>query len=116
MPEIIIYPAFDAFYYSFYLQGILDVFGTSSVHFSCRGFPRFSSDRLAFIVINGSRELRIVIDAYDGANLANAEAQTALRWCNVYGKVNLLSDIVAKDVLTKCVPIGPSFPVRVWSP
>ena len=116
MPEVIIYPAFDAFYYSFYLQGIIDAFETSSVHFSVRRFPNFSSDRLAFVVMNGKRELRVIIDAYDGANLGKAEAQTALKWCDVYGKVNLLSDIVAKDVVTKCVPIGPSFPVQVWSP
>lgn len=116
MRKIIIYPAFDAFYYSFYLHGIFDVFGRSNVDFSCRGFPSLSSDRLAFVVKNESRDLRVIIDAYDGAALRNAEAQSALRWSDVYGKVNLLSEIVAKDDLTKCVPIGPSFPVQIWSP
>ena len=47
---IIVYPAFDAFYYSFYLQGLFDVFGESKVVFSYHDFPVLPANILSFIV------------------------------------------------------------------
>ena len=62
---IVIYPGFDAFYYSFYIQGLIDIFGESNIRFSSRGFPKMPAEYLSFVT-KGDRELRLIIDAYDG--------------------------------------------------
>ena len=112
MNHVKIYPAFDAFYYSFYIQGILDVFGESSVRFSYDGFPPLPANILAFIV-KGNPERRLIIDAYDGASIADSH-YSAVEWCDRYGKVNLVSSVVPKNYLEKFLAIGPSFPIKVW--
>ena len=111
MKTVTICPAFDALYYSFYIQGIVDSFGKANVEFSYKGFPRLPLDCLAFIV-HGTEPLRVVIDAYDGVRLTN---HRAIEWCDVYGKVNLEWSALPHKYAYKCLPIGPSFPVRLWS-
>lgn len=112
MNTIEICPTFDAFYYSFYIQGIMEVFGQQNIHFSARPFPPLSSAYLAFI-FKAQKELRVVVDAYDGSVVTD---HSGLKWCDVYGKVNLSLPLMPKEYAYKCLPIGPSFPVRVWSP
>jgi hypothetical protein len=112
MSAIVIYPVFDAFYYSFYIQGIIEVFGQSNIHFSSRPFPHLSSGCLAFI-FRDQKELRVVVDAYDGAVITNYNS-SGMEWCNVYGKVNLAQPLIPKEHAYKCLPIGPSFPVQLW--
>ncbi len=114
MSTIVIYPIFDALYHSFYIQGIREVFGQPSIHFSSQPFPPLPSGCLAFI-FSDQRELRVVVDAYDGAVITNYNS-AGLEWCDVYGKVNLALPLVPKDHAHKCLPIGPSFPIQVWSP
>ena len=112
MKLVHIYPPFDALYYSFYVQAVQEYFGESNVEFSYEeDFPPLSSDYLG-LVVGGKEKLRVIIDAYDGANITD---RAALEWCDVYGKVNLVSDVVPADSLHKCVAIGPSFPVQLWS-
>jgi hypothetical protein len=113
MSTITIYPAFDAYYYSFYVKGLIETFGERSIHFSSRGFSPLTPECLSFI-FKGDRELRIVVDAYDGKITTRQHA--ALEWCDVYGKVNLRSQIEDKTYIHKCLPIGPSFPIRIWPP
>jgi hypothetical protein len=114
MSRIVICPTFDAFYYSFYLQALTEVFGRSSIRFSSRPFPRLPAGLLAFIV-REPRELRVVIDAYDGSRIIKPHIP-GLEWCDIYGKVNLTLADVPEDQAHKCLPMGPSFPVRLWSP
>ena len=111
--KVVICPTFDAFYYSFYIQGLLKIFGNSRIQFSYRAFPSFQSNILAFTV-RGKSDLRIIIDAYDGAAI-NGSVSDAAEWCDVYGKVNLVYSELPKRMSHKFVAIGPSFPVRVWS-
>lgn len=111
MKSVHIYPPFDALYYSFYVQAAQEYFGESNVEFSYENFPPFSSDYLG-LVVDGKEKLRVIIDAYDGANIND---KGALEWCDVYGKVNLVSSVVPADSLHKCVAIGPSFPIQAWS-
>jgi hypothetical protein len=112
MSTIIISPTFNAFYYSFYIQGIMEIFGHQSIHFSSRPFPPLPSAHLAFI-FRDQRDIRVVVDAYDGSVVTD---HSGLKWCDVYGKVNLSLPLMPKDYAYKCLPIGPSFPVQVWSP
>src|SRR5215471_19220929 len=111
MKKIVIYPCFDAYYYSFYIKGLIERFGESNLHFSAREFPKLPANCLSFIA-SGEREMRIVIDAYDGQ--LTPQQYDVIQWCDVYGKVNLRPHVVASEALSKCLAIGPSFPIRVW--
>lgn len=111
MKTVTVFPAFDALYYSFYIQGILDTFGEVNVEFSYKDFPELPLDCLAFTV-RETKESRIVIDAYDGGGLTD---HRAIEWCDVYGKVNLGWPDLPRQYTHKCLPIGPSFPIRLWS-
>jgi hypothetical protein len=112
MAHVEVHPVFDAFYYSFYLEGIYERFESSSIAFTARSFPDLASDCLAFIVSDrGMPPIKTVIDAYDGSRITN---EAALAWCDVYGKVNLVRSLAPSRYAQKCIPIGPSFPVRVW--
>ena len=108
--RIVVYPTFDAFYYSFYLEGIREVFGECNVHFSCEPFPALDSSCFAFI-LTGTHNRRVLIDAYDGAQISN---HVGIRWSNVHGKVNLVSSQVPDKYRAQSVAFGPSFPIRVW--
>jgi hypothetical protein len=114
MTNVVLNPAFDIFYNSFYLHGLLELFGSSRIEYASRSFPRLSSGCLALLV-RGTRELRVIIDPYDGAVITNYNRR-GLEWCDVYAKVNLASTLVPEDQRHKCLPIGPSFPVRLWGP
>lgn len=116
-----LYPGFNALYYSFYLQGLEQAFGRGGLQWTARGFPEFGHHCLAFEVDAGaSRPIRIYISASDGPGI-NAKG---LAWCDVYAKANLALDL--DEVLGQSAPpeelrgrllaIGPSFPVRRWSP
>lgn len=76
---IILDPTFDAYYHSYYVQGLIDVFGASRVRYSSQPFPRLPSGCLHLIVRSGESERRVVIDAYDGAVVANYNA-AGLEW------------------------------------
>jgi hypothetical protein len=92
----------------------MEVFGQSSIHFSSQPFPPLPAGCLAFI-FRGQRELRVAIDAYDGAIVTNYN-RAGLEWCDVYGKVNLALPLIPKDHAHKCLPIGPNFSIQVWDP
>jgi len=111
MNTVTVFPGFDALYYSFYIQGISDAFGENNVDFSYRDFPELPLDCLAFIV-RGTKQSRVVVDAYDGVRLTD---HRAIDWCDVYGKVNLGWSDLPRQYTHKCLPIGPSFPIRLWS-
>lgn len=110
MNSVQIYPAFDALFYSYYVHGIIDFFGEANVDFSYDGFPYVPQKNLAFVV-NGPQRTRVVIDAYDGARIAD---KRALEWCDIFGKVNLDSSLMPNNLINKCLAIGPSFSVRMW--
>ena len=114
MRTVVVYPTFDAFYHSFYIQGIMEVLGHSNIHFSSRPFPPLPTGCLAFI-FREQEELRVVVDAYDGAVMTNYN-RDGLEWCDIYGKVNLSLPLVPKDHAHKCRPIGPSSPFRYGAP
>jgi hypothetical protein len=110
MSTITVHPAFDAYYYGYYIQGLIDLFGASNIQFSSRRFPNITNEFLAFI-LNGTQEVRVVVDAYDGVRINN----TYFEWCDVYGKVNAHPSFIPTGCADKYVPIGPSFGIQVWS-
>ena len=109
MNRILVYPDFDALYYSFYMYGIWDLFGEPNIQFSQQSFPAISPQCLAFIV-KGKKDIRVVVDAYDAARIIDA----AMEWCDVYGKVNPDLSRIPEKYLHKYLAIGPSFGIQIW--
>ncbi len=93
--------SFDALYYSFYLEGLRRL----GLRWRLRsaGFPRVGHHGLW--LRSGSR--RLFISASDGPGIS-AEA---VAWADVIGKVNL----DRAEAPANAIPIGPSFPVAVFS-
>ena len=103
-PSIILYPGFRAYYYSFYIQGLFNMF--KSINYSSEKFPSFHSHCLSFIVKENNK--KIYISAGDGIGF-NADG---LEWCDVYAKVNIREDLIPREYSNKILPIGPSFGIN----
>lgn len=110
--SLCIHPVFNGFYYSLYLKGLFEIFGSRGIRYNCRGFPIIQRHRLeqgydlAFVI----EDLKVFIDQQDNASLC----QTGLAWCDVYGKVNLEPSVVPPEHAHKVLPIGPTFPVKLF--
>jgi hypothetical protein len=111
MNEICIYPAFNARYYSPYIQGLRALVGSSRLRYTTEGFPTFGTDCLA-LRITGPDERKIYIHSNDMPELD----EQGLAWCDVFGKVNLDQTLVPERYRSKVMAIGPTFAVRVWGP
>jgi hypothetical protein len=112
--KALVYPPFNARYYSLYLEGLFRVFGRNRVRFTKRGFPRFGTDCMAIrlIVRGGHPERRVYIHSNDFPVLD----EDGLAWCDVFGKVNLDWRRVPGDCKEKVLPLGPTFAIRTWNP
>lgn len=112
--EVLVYPAFNARYYSMYIEGLFRLFGRKRVRFTTEGFPHFGSDCLAIRIRRGdmAKEHRVYIHSNDFPVLD----EKGLEWCDVFGKVNLDRDLIPLGCETKVIPLGPTFAVRVWGP
>lgn len=100
----------DIQYASFYIRGLYVVYGRKNVKFSNQHFKQFKHNNhfFAFIVKDKSSLKKVIIDFTD-SNAIDAEA---LKWSDVYGKINL-DDSLPQD--PKIIPIGPSFGIRLFS-
>lgn len=103
-----VYPAFDVYYYGYYLRGILDIFKKSSIKYTINDFPKFSQRCLAFKY--KPTNLNIYIDAED-SDLIDSKG---LDWCKIYGKVNINPNKMPNHH-NKVRPIEPSFGIKIWN-
>lgn len=108
--KIFINPCFNMFYYSFYLKGIVDIYGKDSIRYSIDCFPLFTPKCFAFIVSDNGVDKNIIIDATDGTDIREVE----LGWCDIYGKVNCSSNQYLGKGYNKIIPIGPNFSINVF--
>jgi glycosyltransferase involved in cell wall biosynthesis len=99
-----ILPLFDAFYYSFYIEGLCEIFGTKSLHYDTRGDWPLVPHSLCF-EMDGKR---IYISAEDSSTF-NPDG---LQWADVYAKVNIDPNVAPEHHQQKVLPIGPSFGVK----
>ena len=107
--NVVIDPYLDAYYCSFYLAGIAEVFGPRAVRFSHDGIPDMPRPHsMALVLEPGGR--RIVIDTQDSA----ACYGDALSWCDVYAKINVDPAEHGDEARKKVLAIGPSFGIRHW--
>lgn len=106
-------------YASIYLWGLEKILGRRAVGFSMRPFRELAqTDReddfdhyMALVDGNG---VRYIIDYRDKSDIRDS----ALAWCDVYGKVNFkrnVIDAVDASQQSKIHPIGPNFGINQWS-
>ena len=108
--KVEIYPAFNARYYSLYIQGLISLLGSSRLEYTTRDFPPFGADCLAFRV-KGDVERKIYLHSNDMPELD----EEGLRWCDLFGKVNLDPELVPETMRSKVLALGPTMAVRVWN-
>lgn len=115
MNPMIIYidPASDVHYSSFYIKGLLDVFGKKKIKYSSKYFKSFKHNNhfFAFVIINDNSIKKIIIDFTDG-EVINNEAYV---WSDVYAKINI-NENNDNHKLEKLISIGPSFGINIFSP
>ena len=105
-------PRFAPEHAAYYLDGLMEHTGVRQLPWSREGFPaRYSDNKpLAMTLRRDGSERNIYIAADDMPDLDEA----ALDWADVYGKVNLVRDLVPSKHAHKVVAIGPSHAVRIW--
>lgn len=107
--RIFIKPDVNAFYCSYYIEGLRELFGERSISYSAGGFP--GSRQLHSMLMRAEPDgPRVIIDTRD----TSAVYDEALDWCDVYAKVNPAIEGYPEDETGKVLPIGPSFALRIW--
>lgn len=124
MKNIYIDPRSNIVYASYYIEGLYLIYGKKNVKFSMTYFKELKQSSkhddfdhyFAFVLVEKNNVRRVIIDFRD----KNTIQKQALRWSDVYGKVNYNSSII--ELLDeesfnkkKILPIGPNFGVRLWS-
>lgn len=110
MVDIKVFPIFDSFYYSFYVEGLQ----RNKVKFvyTRDGFPVALDTHNHFtMIIDSNPKVKVFIDASDRASFASK----GLDWCDIYAKVNIDEASVPVQYQQKIIPIGPSFAVKAWN-
>lgn len=113
MTKIIIDPATNVYYSSFYIQGLIDYYGKSSIEFNNSPYKHFKSrgNNFNFIISEPEQEFKISID-FDDFPSINEECYA---WCDRYGKVNTNWKQTPKNEYSKLISLTPSFGIRVWN-
>ena len=114
--KVIIDPADDILYKSFYVFGLEKLFGRNNVSYNGRYFSELSvtarnTKSMRFVLVNDDRQSRYVIECNDSYKI-NKELYD---WCDVYGSVNANFSKTPKEFHEKLVALCPSFGVRCWN-
>ena len=115
--KVIIDPEDDIQYMSFYVKGLIDRFGSSSVVYCRHAFEELSdADRatrtMRFIIKEGTCEKRYTIDTNDSYRIN----ESLYDWCDVYGSVNTNWAKTPENLQHKLVSLCPSFAIRYTHP
>ena len=113
MVKIIIDPACNFYYSSFYVQGLFELH-PHKIIFSSSPFRDLSYTKhthiFAFIFQEENKTTKAVIDFADSTKIE----KDFLGWSDVYGKINLEKQNVV-DYENKIVSIAPNFAIKVWN-
>ena len=110
--RIIIDPACNFYYSSFFIKGLMELFG-SDVLFRSTPFTGLyytpHTHILSFVVVSENQTEKIVIDFSDAPEIDH----TFLDWCDIYGKINYRESVVAGNI--KIVPAAPNCAMKIWN-
>lgn len=112
--KVIIDPRFQINYSSYYIQGLIDLFGEGNIrfeiieeiHINCLGDYRKG---MAFLLVENEVKKRLFIDTWDSDTIH----KDYYRWSDLYAKINVRKE---DSELEKLLVVGPSFGVQVWKP
>jgi hypothetical protein len=116
--KIYIDPNHRITYSSFYIRGLIDVFGEKNIKFSSKYFSELKGKTeshtfdhyFAFVVVNGSQFSRIVIDFRDKRSIKHS----AYEWCDIYAKINYCKNSTPVEYQSKIISIPPSFGIHLY--
>jgi hypothetical protein len=112
MVSIIIDPACNFLYSSYYLKGIFDLFPTEFT-FSSKPFLGLKyglhTHLLSFIYNENSNSKKVVIDFGDSTEISDE----FLHWTDIYGKINLKMPLKSEIDSAKIVSLAPSFGLKL---
>jgi len=115
MKKIIIHPYFDAVWCSYFIKGLIDLYGFDNIGFSKEGFPEVDdrsnmgdSSFMYFILNSNGKQIKFSIDAMDTYEYH----YPTLEWCDVYAKVNTDPNYKPEKHAHKITPSAPHFPIR----
>ena len=118
--KIIIDPNHKIVYSSFYIKGLIDVFGEKNISFSSKYFHALkgkdeshSFDHyFAFIIFDNQRNIlkKVVIDFRDKSSIKRSPYD----WCDLYAKINYSSATTPDEFKTKIIAIPPSFGIHIY--
>jgi glycosyltransferase involved in cell wall biosynthesis len=111
--SIIVDPLVNIYYASFYLKGLMEIYGTGSLVFDHASFKNlnFQRSHFNFILKNTDKNLKVSIDFDDPAEIN----KVCYDWCDIYGKVNTRWSVTSKDNYIKIVALAPGFGIRLWN-
>lgn len=114
MPKIIIDPADNLLYKSFYINALERKYGKDNVVYSRLPFVGLDNNDtrgMAFVVKEGLVEKNYYIHANDSYKII----EPFYEWCDIYGHVNANWALTDRYFHQKLVPLCPSFATRCWS-
>ena len=115
MTRVVIHPSVEIDWCSYFVEGLIRLYGYKSIRYRTDGFPDIEdrthmaeSGYMHFRIEGGGRPLRVVIDPMDTSEFL----EPSLEWCDIYGKVNLDPQNLPRRHADKVVSCAPHFPVR----
>lgn len=117
--QIIIDSSSRIFYASYYIQGLMDVFGKKNCNFSKKEFlalkrseEEFAFEHyFAFLLQSEGISKKIIVDFCDPIDINHA----AYAWCDLYAKVNYNKKLTPEKYHQKSIAIAPGFGIQIWN-
>lgn len=108
--KIIIDPRSNYSYCSFYIKGLMDVYGQNNISYSMSPFKGLGDlgNDIRFIIKNEEKETKIFCHLNDSYQISEQD----YKWCDVYGCVNTNYKHYPKDEYPKLVSLAPSFGIQ----
>lgn len=109
--KIILDPRSGFVYGSFYVFGLIQLFGKANVSYSMRFYRGLASpsQNLRFIIQDGKKLAKYFIQTNDDYRLYESDYE----WCDVYGCVNTNYLHYPREQYPKLVSLAPSFAIRI---
>lgn len=118
--KVFIDPTSRVLYSSYYIKGLVEVFGKKRVSFSAKHFKGLKRELdtnsydhyMAFVVVNDQGEKsNYIIDFRDKASVK----ENAYDWCDKYAKINFNKKQTPKKFHPKICAIPPGFGIKIWT-
>ena len=109
--KIIIDPRSNYAYGSYYVVGLLDLFGKENISYKLKPFKGLGDlgNDMRFVIEDGTKLNRVFLHLNDSYVVHENDYE----WCDVYGCVNANFTHCPKDKYPKLVSLVPSFGIRV---